>query len=66
MGGLVNAMSHPGSSAHLWALDLADLRKEFGKFSQEHGTTPLERDEHTKLFLDERRERRPEPDATQP
>ncbi|ESX58388.1 hypothetical protein X760_20530 [Mesorhizobium sp. LSHC422A00] len=45
-------------------MDLADLRKAFGKFAQEHGTTPLERNEHTKLFLEERRERCHEPDPT--
>lgn len=43
----MSALSNPGSSEHLWALDLADLRKEFGKFRQERGTTPLEWDEHT-------------------
>ncbi|ESW99264.1 hypothetical protein X769_23750 [Mesorhizobium sp. LSJC268A00] len=64
MGGLVNAMSHPGSSEHLWALDLADLRKQFGKFVQERGTAPLEWDEHTKLFHEERRERCQETDPT--
>ncbi|ESX66689.1 hypothetical protein X757_31520 [Mesorhizobium sp. LSHC414A00] len=47
-------------------MDLADLRKEFGKFRQERGTTPLEWDEHTKLFLEERRERRREPDLSEP
>ncbi|ESZ53458.1 hypothetical protein X729_31775 [Mesorhizobium sp. L103C131B0] len=57
-------MSNPGSIEHLWALDLADLRKEFEKFVQERGTTPLEWDEHTKLFLEERRERCQEPDTT--
>ncbi|ESY99193.1 hypothetical protein X736_33355 [Mesorhizobium sp. L2C089B000] len=57
-------MSNLGNREHLWALDLADLRKEFGKFAQEHGTTPLEWDEHTKLFLEERREPRREPDTT--
>ncbi|MER9356763.1 hypothetical protein NKI61_26320 [Mesorhizobium sp. M0514] len=63
---LVKAMSNPGSREHLWALDPADLRKEFEKFAQEHGTTPLDWDEHTKLFLEERRERRREPDSSQP
>ncbi|MER8912984.1 hypothetical protein NKI32_04000 [Mesorhizobium sp. M0761] len=63
---LVNAMSNLDNGEHLWALALADLRKEFGKFAQEHGTTPLEWDEHTKLFLEERRERRREPDLSQP